>query len=292
MKQMTAAQPIKWPKNKKAAAAFTFDVDAESGVLCYNAKFSQRVSMMSHQAYGPLVGVPRILAALNSNGIKGSFFVPGYVALRYPDQIRQIADEGHEIGHHGHLHEPLIGVTQDQELGFLKRGLDALHKVLDLVPKGYRAPMWEINWWTPKLLAEHGFLYDSSLMDSDVPYELSAGSQKRSIVEMPINWALDDWLKYAFVPDFWGTGVIEPPATAIEQFRAEFDAQRANGGLWILTCHPFLSGRPGRAAALAELMRHVSSFDDVWVAPLVEIAEYVRSQKLTPRILSEPDATL
>lgn len=289
---ITAAQPIKWPHNKKAAAAFTFDVDAESPLLVADPKFAKRMSLITHQAYGPLVGVPRILEALKFNNLRASFFVPGYVALRYPDQIRQIVADGHEIGHHGHLHEPLAGASIDDERRYLDRGLDALRKIAGVVPKGYRAPLWEMNWWTPGLLADAGFLYDSSLMDADVPYELTAGKGDRSIVELPINWILDDWQQYVYIPEFSGCGVIETPAKAIELFRAEFDALRAGGGLWILTCHPFLSGRPGRTAALAELMRYVAACDDVWVAPLEEIAAHVRSLKLRPRTLTEPDPAL
>jgi peptidoglycan/xylan/chitin deacetylase (PgdA/CDA1 family) len=186
----------------------------------------------------------------------------------------------------------LAGVSEADELRFLERGLEALHRVVGVVPKGYRAPIWELNWHTPSLLGEAGFLYDSSLMDADMPYELAYGDEGKSIVELPINWILDDWQQYAYIPGFSGCGVIETPAKAIELFRSEFDAMREAGGLWILTCHPFLSGRPGRAAALKGLMRYVLDCTDVWVAPLAEIAEYVRSLKLTPRSLDEPDPML
>ncbi|MDG9759566.1 polysaccharide deacetylase [Pseudomonas sediminis] len=289
---LTSADPIVWPNGKKAAAAFTFDVDAETPLLAADPSLAQRMGLIAHQAYGPLVGVPAILKAMREVGVRGSFFVPGYTALRYAEQIRMIVADGHEIGHHGHLHEPLAGVTEAQERTFLERGLDALHKICGVTPKGYRAPIWELNWRTPALLGEAGFLYDSSLMDADYPYELAYGDQGRSLVELPINWILDDWQQFAYIPGFSGCGVIETPAKAIALFTAEFEAMRANGGLWVLTCHPFLSGRPGRVAALKGLMQHVADCDDVWLAPLEEIAEYVRSQKLTPRTLNEPNPSL
>ena len=58
-----------------------------------------------HQAYGPRTGVPRILRVLDRQGIRATFFVPGYTAERWPDVVRAIRDAGHEIGHHGYLHE-------------------------------------------------------------------------------------------------------------------------------------------------------------------------------------------
>ncbi|MDN2565754.1 polysaccharide deacetylase [Aquibium sp. A9E412] len=281
------AEPVEWPGGKKAAVAFTFDVDAESPLLVTNPKLAERMATITHQAYGPMVGVPRILDSLKAVGITSSFYVPGYVAQRYPDQIRRIVDEGHEVGHHGYLHEPLAGLSEAEERGHMERGLDALNTVLGVAPKGYRAPIWEMNWHTPRLIEEYGFLYDSSLMDSDHPYELDCGGGK-SVVELPINWILDDWQQYCFVPDFSGTGLIETPQKTIELFQSELDAMREAGGLWVLTCHPFLSGRPGRAAALQGLMRYAIECGDVWIAPMHEIASHVRSLSLSPRGLCQP----
>jgi peptidoglycan/xylan/chitin deacetylase (PgdA/CDA1 family) len=285
------AEALAWPDGKKAAVAFTFDVDAESPLLVADPKFGDRRATMSHQAYGPLVGVPRILDALKATGITGSFYVPGYVALQYPDQVGRITAEGHEVGHHGHLHEPLAGLNEAEERSCMERGLKALKDVLGVTPTGYRAPIWEMNWRTPSILQEYGFLYDSSLMDADYPYELDCGDGK-SIVEIPINWALDDWPQYCFVPDFSGTGLIETPRKATELFRSELDATRASGGVWVLTCHPFLSGRPGRLAALQELMEYAVDCDDVWIASMHEIASHVRSLGLDPRGLTQPNPNL
>lgn len=293
MKQILGtAEPIVWPEGKKAACAFTFDIDAESPLLHADPTLSKRMGMILHQSYGPLVGIPRILGIMHGIGISGSFYVPGYTARRYPQQISAIAEADHEIGHHGHLHERITQATESQERTFLERGFAALDKVLGIRPVGYRAPLWQMNWRTPSLLGEAGFLYDSSLMDADMPYELAYGENGDSIVELPINWILDDWELYAFIPDFTGSGVMATPDKAITSFRAEFDALREIGGLFVLTCHPFLSGRPGRAAALAKFMEYVAGCNDVWIAKMSDIAAHVRSLSLPPRTLSEPDPSL
>ena len=93
-----------WPAGKVAAAAFTFDVDAESAILWGNESVGARMSVMSHQAYGPLVGIPRILDLLEQHQIPSTFFVPGHTADRYPEAVRSIVAAGHEIAHHGYLH--------------------------------------------------------------------------------------------------------------------------------------------------------------------------------------------
>jgi peptidoglycan/xylan/chitin deacetylase (PgdA/CDA1 family) len=288
MSTLIPAEPVSWPQGKTCAVAFTFDVDAESPLLTTDPAFADRMGAMSHQAYGPLVGIPRLLGILDEFDVPATFFVPGYTAHRHPEPIRSIAAAGHEIAHHGYLHESLVGVDEDTERAILERGLQALEEVAGVRPIGYRAPMWEMNWHTPKLLAEYGFVYDSTLMDSDHPYELAVGDGA-SLVELPVSWALDDWQQYCFVPDFSGTGLIETPAKAIELYRSELDAMRDIGGAWILTNHPFLSGRPGRAAALRKFIAEVRAMDDVWIASMAEIAAHVGEQKLQPRTLTRPE---
>jgi len=287
---MTAAGPIRWPEGKQSAAAFTFDVDAESAVLWNAPGNADRMSVMSHQAYGPLVGVPRLLRMLDHHQIRSTFFVPGYTAHRYPGIVRDIARAGHEIAHHGYLHEQPSAVDLAGQIDSLDRGLDALAEVAGVRPVGYRAPMWDLSWETPALLAARGFLYDSSLMDADVPYELSiTPGSGESIVEIPIQWALDDWEQYCFLPDISGSGLIETPAKARELWTSEFEGLRDEGGCWVLTNHPFLSGRPGRARQLGELMAEVMATPGVWVASLEEIAQHTRSLGLAPRSIVRPE---
>lgn len=288
------AVPVSWPGGRAAAAAFTFDVDAESAVLWGSPGNAERMSVMSHQAYGPLVGVPRLLGLLGRHRIRSTFFVPGYTAHRYPGVVKDIVAAGHEVAHHGYLHEQPTGVSAEEEAANLDRGLQALEEVAGVRPVGYRAPMWDLSWRSPALLAERGFLYDSSLMDADVPYELAVGpvtghSGHGSLVEIPIQWALDDWEQFCFLPDISGSGLIETPRKARELWQDEFEALRDVGGCWVLTNHPFLTGRPSRARQLDELMAHVTSCADVWTASLEEIARHVRSLGLTPRSIAHPD---
>ena len=287
--EVVPAVPISWPAGRSSAAAFTFDVDAESGVLWGSPGNAERMSVISHQAYGPLAGVPRLLDLLNKHRIRSTFFVPGYTAHRYPGVVRDIVAAGHEIAHHGYLHEQPTGATREQQALHLDQGLAALAEVADVRPVGYRAPWWDLSWDSPELLADRGFLYDSSLMDADYPYELAVTpGNARTLVEIPIQWALDDWEQYCFLPDVSGSGLIETPAKARELWQGEFEGLRACGGVWVLTNHPFLSGRPSRAAELDKLMAHVVSCEDVWVTSLEQIARYVRAQGLTPRRITKP----
>jgi peptidoglycan/xylan/chitin deacetylase (PgdA/CDA1 family) len=281
------ADAITWPDGRSAAASFTFDVDAESAALSVSWDLAGRQSVMSHQAYGPLTGLPRILSILERHGVRSTFFVPGWTAERHPAAIRDIVAAGHEIAHHGYLHESPLGRTTAEQAEFIDRGLDALDRVAGVRPVGYRAPLWELTYDAPALLADRGFLYESSLMDADVPYELAVDAD-RSLVEIPIFWGLDDWEQYAFVPGMYETGVIESPRKVEEVWRAEYDGLVAAGGCFVLTNHPFLSGRPGRAMVLDRLVADAVDDDRVWVASMEEIARYVRAQDLRSRAVTRP----
>ena len=287
------AQPIPWPHGHRAAAALTFDVDAESAVLSVRPTSARRLSVMSHQAYGPLTGVPRILRLLETYALRATFFVPGFTAERYPSTVERIAAAGHEVAHHSFLHESVQKMGPGAEAAMIDRGLEALDRVAGITPLGYRAPLWELSYRTIGLLADRGFLYDSSMMDCDLPYELSEGPKPgaRSVVEVPVHWSLDDWEQYAFVPEITGSGLIESPAKVLEMWTAELEAFHAHGLCFVLTNHPFLSGRPSRVAALEQLLERMTALGGMWVATVGEIAAHVRSLGLRPRVFPQPVVT-
>ena len=88
------------------------------------------LDVIAHQRYGPQVAVPRLLRMLDRLRLRTTFFVPGWVAETWPDVARSVRDAGHEIGHHGYLHESVRGVDEETEVGYLHRGLAALDEVL------------------------------------------------------------------------------------------------------------------------------------------------------------------
>ena len=281
---------FRWPDGSRAAACFTFDVDAESPILFEYPESAGWLDVMSHQAYGARSGIARLLRVLDRRQIRATFFIPGYSAERWPAICRSVRDAGHEIAHHGYLHEGARGATPADEEAHLLRGFAALDEVLGVRPVGYRAPNWELTFETPALLARHGFVYDSGLMDADHPYILatSAEPDAATIVELPGHWALDDWEAYNYLPGITGSGVVSSPADVLARWTLELEALAEEGGLFMLTNHPFVSGRASRAAALDQLIARAQAIEGLWIATAAEIAAHVGTLDLEPVVHRRP----
>jgi peptidoglycan/xylan/chitin deacetylase (PgdA/CDA1 family) len=257
-----------------------FDVDGETTVLSESKNFARRRTLMSQCEYGPKIGVPRILGLLEHLGVPATFFIPAYIAEQHPRMVEAIAAAGHEIGLHGYLHEKLAYLTEAEEEAILTRSIDILTRISGTRPAGYRAPWFETNPWSAGLLAKHGLLYGASEMGDDVPYTHANG-----IVEIPGQWLLEDWEQFAFSADpAWGF-VPENCAKVYDLWWREFEAMHDFGCCFVLTLHPWLSGRPSRIRLLEELVRAMQSRGGVWFARGREIAEYVRANPLARREL-------
>lgn len=266
-----------WHGGAAAVVTLTFDVDAESPILAHGGGYADHLSTMSHQAYGPEVGVPRILDMLDELAVPATFFVPGWVAEQRPGLAASIVERGHEVAHHSYSHRAPTSMSAGEERADFERAL-AVFAAQGIEIHGHRAALWEASRHTPELVAEHGLRYDSSLMADDRPYRIAVGD--REIAELPVHWSLDDWEQYAFLPAPQIGSVITPPSQVLEMWRAELDAMRRYRCLFNLCVHPFLSGRPSRIVALRALIEHALEQGDV---------RFTRCRDLAEAALADPD---
>lgn len=268
--------PPPWPDGARCAVAFTFDMDADSILhFDHHASADTRVAAMSMLRYGPEVAVPRILRMYQQFGMRQTFFLPAWCMERYPASVEAILKDGHEIGHHGYLHERPNELPQDEELYWLQRGTEVIVKMTGQKPRGIRCGSYKFSRHTLDFLVQEGFDYDASLFGDDVPYLLENGSG--SIVELPSHYAMDDWPHFMASRDFGYMMSIKSPTTALALYQEEFDAVWEFGGLWIAVWHPFLSGRLTRALATQRLIEYMHEKGKVWFAPLADIAAHVRT---------------
>ena len=259
-----------WRRGAAAVASVSFDVDAETPILAEGERYASHLSTMSHQAYGPRVGVPRILELARRLELRFTFFFPAATAERWPQTLEAVLSAGHEVAYHSFHHRPLVELSEAEQEEDFHTGLELLRR-LGADPKGYRAPLWQQTAFTLDLVRAAGLLYDSSLMDDDRPYRIG------DLAELPVHWSLDDWEQYAYLPDPDVGQNIETPGKVLELWTGELDAMRATGSLCMICCHPFLSGRPSRLRTIERFVEFARRCGDVELATCGEIASRVLS---------------
>jgi peptidoglycan/xylan/chitin deacetylase (PgdA/CDA1 family) len=266
--------PRSWPGDARVAVGLSFDFDNETITL---RDGGDSVSQLSQGEYGARRGLGRVLALLDRHAIKATFFVPAVSALLHPTSMNAIAKGGHEVGLHGWIHERNSQLDAATERALLTRAVDTLTRSTGRRPVGMRTPSWDYSPATIAIARDLGLLYDSSLMADDAPYEVMAGGTPTGIVELPVEWILDD-APY-FTMDRFST--IRPTMNqedVVAIWKGEFDVAYAERGLFILTMHPHIIGHRNRLAMLDQLVAYVKSKPGVWFATHEAIAAHVRQQ--------------
>lgn len=267
--------PPSWPDEAKAAVGLSFDFDSET-----NALRDKNISpgIFSQGEYAARAAIPRILALLEKYSLSASFFVPAVTALLHPDEIKAIIANGrHEIGIHGWIHERNSLLSEVVERELMKKSFNTLTEITGKAPVGIRTPSWDFSLSTLKIIKELGLLYDSSLMADDRPYELLEDGQPTGIVELPVEWLLDDYPYFGF--DRYSS--VRPHIAPMDVFSiwaAEFDKAYEEGTVFILTMHPKYIGHRSRIDMLEKLIRYILSYKNVWFATHEAIALYVKKK--------------
>jgi len=112
------------------------------------------------------IGLDIILDLCAKYEIRATFFCLGWVAEKYPEQIKKIHDEGHDIGTHGYAHQLVYEQTEDEFRRDLKKSISLLKSITGEDVSAYRAPGFSITkdcLWAFDVLTECGIKYDSSV---------------------------------------------------------------------------------------------------------------------------------
>jgi polysaccharide deacetylase family protein (PEP-CTERM system associated) len=108
-----------------------------------------------------------LLNLLEGKNVKATFFVLGDVAQKFPSLIRRIADDKHEIGAHGFSHKQIFKLTKREFRSEVADVKKMLEDIISAPVAGYRAPAFSVTpktSWALEVLAEEGFVYDSSIV--------------------------------------------------------------------------------------------------------------------------------
>jgi peptidoglycan/xylan/chitin deacetylase (PgdA/CDA1 family) len=264
-------QPASWPGGARVAVLLSFDADNETISLRFG---ESNAGSMSQQQYGARVGLERIVKLLDAHKIPATFFIPSVSLAITPSMANVIKKSGrHEFGVHGWIHEMNTTLPDSAERALVKKALAELTQMTGTKPTGYRAPSWNFSPNTLSILRDLGFRYESSLMADDRPYELLQNGKPTGLVEIPVEWILDD------APLFDPRGErYASPRDVARVWMDEFDKAYEEGTMFVLTMHPHISGHRSRIVALEQVIAHIESKGPgkVWWTTHGGAAEYVR----------------
>jgi len=186
------------PAHPSAAPENVFSVDVEDYFQV--EAFADVIPRSGWDGYTSRVeaNTRRILDLLDAHGVRGTFFILGWVAERYPALVREIVARGHEPACHSYWHRLVYSLTPEEFRADTLRAKTVIEQSAGVAVRGYRAPSYSIvtrSLWALDVLAELGFSYDSSIfpVHHDVygipdapraPFRLVTGSGP--IVEYPI----------------------------------------------------------------------------------------------------------
>lgn len=266
---------------KDIVCAFGVDVDSVAGWIgSYGGGDSP--SDIQRGVFASEVGVPRLLRMFKRYGLKTTFFIPGHSIESFPDQVKAVVDEGHEVGAHGYMHENPVAMTPTQEEAVLVKSIELIEKHAGRKPRGYVAPWWEMSDSTAALLLKYGFEYDHSQGYRDfqpfysrvgdewnvIDYSKSAGEwmhpmkhgKEIDLVEVGANWYVDDLPPMMFMKKVPNSHGFVSPRDIEMLWRDAFDwvYREMDYGVFAFTIHPDVSGRPQVLLMLERLIHHIN----------------------------------
>jgi peptidoglycan-N-acetylglucosamine deacetylase len=281
---------------KEILCGFGVDVDAVAGWLgSYAGEDSP--DDISRGLFAGEVGSPRLLALFDRFKIKTTWFIPGHSIETFPEQMKAVANAGHEIGIHGYSHENPIAMTREQETAILDKCIELVAKLSGRRPTGYVAPWWEFSPVTNELLLERGIKYDHSLMHHDFqPYYVRVGDswtkidyakhpeawmkplvrgRETNLIEIPASWHLDDLPPMMFIKKAPNSHGFVSPRHLEEMWRDQFDwvYREHDYAVFPMTIHPDVSGRPQVLMMLERLYTYMIRHPGVRFCTLDEMAD-------------------
>lgn len=223
--------------------------------------------------YGADHGIRRLLRVLERAGVRASVMVSGILAERYPQNVRAIADAGHEISAHSYAQDVVpAALSEEDDRANIDRTTRALEQATGQRPYGWISPRFTPGPRTAEALANAGYHWHGDAMDADLPYEQKLANG--SIVAVPFGMDIND------LPHAMRFG--RSPRQYIEMFGDLLQhACAAEDGALILdvTAHAHTYGRPGTAWAYEHVVRQLAERDDVWLTTRAEIVSHFHATR-------------
>lgn len=231
-------------------------------------KAARALTVESVYEYGSRAGFWRLMRIFAERDIKITVYAVGMALERNPEAAAAIVAAGHEVASHGWRWIDYQLVSEEEERTHMRRAVDSLTKVTGSRPLGWYTGRVSPN--TRRLVVEEGgFLYDSDAYNDDLPYWVVVSGKRHLVI--PYTFDNND-MKFGTAQgfntgdDFW------------RYLKDAFDVFYAEGAtvpkMMSVGLHMRLTGRPGRAAALARFLDYVLEHDRVWICRRIDIARH------------------
>ena len=271
------AEGMKLPEGKKCVAFITVNLSAEFFWISLDKKAVDMPKTLSLGQYGMTHGLPRILELLDEFGIRATFFVPGKTAETYPEAIREIAGQGHEIACHGYEYENFSLFSYDEQERRIQKAVNAIEAACGKKPEGFRAPIGDLMLETLNIARKKGMKYSSDLFDDDRPYFMDVDKEGSQVLQIPMQWANFDLPYFAFNyrPAFpFGQGRIANYSNVLSNWKDEFTGHYNHHLCYTMQLDPQTTGSPGRSEMVKDFFEFMTAHEGVWFATGSELYEY------------------
>lgn len=275
---MTDPTSLSWPNGKRIAVALTvmFETWADDTSPTYSVQATHlkpgSVDHAGHawSTYGGRVGVWRTLATLNRWQMPATFFTNARCAELYPDAVRTIVTEGHELGGHAYTQDALLAyMGPEDQADTIHRSLGLLEEVGGARPTGWLSPVLAFTPETVGFLAAEGLSWHADVTYLDLPHCIE--TDHGTIAAVPNS-------------DFTDNRVLRAsPMDLVDVYRSTFDYlyEHEPMSLLALTLHCQFGGRPMVIAAFDQIMQHITAHDDVWLARHCELGQWALDNEVT-----------
>ena len=235
---------IEWKNGARCAVMLSFDLDGETLWIARDPALAERPDPHVDGRLRPQdrdAAHPAPARPLRPQGRASTCRAGSSSAI--PPSIEDIVARGHELGHHGYLHEkPFFLKGPEEEEALLVKALDIFKSRLGVHPLGSRTPSADPSKHTFGLLKKHGLVYHTNMMDADLPYRHQ--TPHGDLVELPTSWVNDDFMYFGFSANPPAGNGIWSQQDVWEIWSEEFEGQYEEGGFYNLMFHPQVMGRP------------------------------------------------
>ena len=232
--------------------------------------------MESHFEYGLRSGIWRIFDALDKYNIKATFSCCSLALEKSPWLIEEILNRKHEISAHGVKWISHAYFSREEEKQIINDCYSSILKLSGRPPQGWHTKS-STSPFTRDLLIEHGgFMYDSNAYNDDIPYVIRQNDRKFVII--PYSFDTNDMRFDGNNGFVQGDDFNIYCKESFNQLLSETD----DGSLRMMSIgvHPRIIGRPGRIKGLEDFIKHIKTYQNVWIPTRIDIAKHCLEKDL------------